>query len=73
HAVYELPATALYSDASGLRVAVVDAQNKLHFKSIVLERDAGPTIEIASGLEGNERVVKLANAALDEGETVRVR
>jgi membrane fusion protein, multidrug efflux system len=73
HVVYELPATALYSDASGLRVAVVDAQNKLHFKAIVLERDAGPTIEIASGLDGDERVVKLANAALDEGETVRVR
>lgn len=73
HAVYELPATTLYSDAKGLRVAVVDAQNKLHFRSIVLERDAGPTIEIASGLDGNERVVKLANAALDEGETVRVR
>jgi hypothetical protein len=38
-----------------------------------LERDAGPTIEIASGLDGSERVVKLANAALDDGETVRVR
>jgi membrane fusion protein, multidrug efflux system len=73
HAVYELPATALYADANGLRVAVVDAQNKLQFKTIVLERDAGPTIEIASGLDGTERVVKLANAALDDGESVRVR
>lgn len=73
HAVYELPATTLYNDANGLRVAVIDAQNKLHFKQIVLERDAGPTIEIASGLDGSERVVKLANAALDEGETVRIR
>ena len=71
--MYELPATTLYNDANGLRVAVIDAQNKLHFKQIVLERDAGPTIEIASGLDGSERVVKLANAALNEGETVRVR
>lgn len=73
HAVYELPSTTLYNDANGLRVAVIDAQNKLRFRPIVLERDAGPTIEIASGLDGSERVVKLANAALDEGETVRVR
>ena len=73
HAVHELPATTLYSDANGLRVAVVDAQNRLHFQAVVLQRDAGPTIEIASGLEGNERVVKLANAALDEGDTVQVR
>jgi RND family efflux transporter MFP subunit len=73
HVVYELPATTLYNDANGLRVAVIDAQNKLQFRRIVLERDAGPTIEIASGLDGSERVVKLANAALDEGESVRVR
>jgi membrane fusion protein (multidrug efflux system) len=73
HTVYELPATTLYADARGLRVAVVDAENKVHFKMIVLERDAGPTIEIASGLDGSERVLKLANASLEEGSTVRVR
>lgn len=73
HVIYELPATTLYADARGLRVAVIDAQNRVHFKPIVLERDAGPTIEIASGLDGSERVLKLANASLEEDSTVRVR
>src|SRR5207253_1443763 len=29
HRLYEIPATALYTDGQGVRVAVVDAQNKL--------------------------------------------
>ena len=73
HVIYELPSTALYSDAKGLRVAIVDAQQHVHFQPIVLERDAGATIQIASGLSGDERVLKLANAGLSEGSEVRVR
>ena len=73
HKVFELPATVLWNDAQGLRVAIVDAQDKLHFRSIVLERDAGSTLQIASGLRGDERVIKLASAALREGDQVRVR
>jgi membrane fusion protein, multidrug efflux system len=72
HVVYELPATTLFNDAQGLRVAVVDANSEIHFRSIVLERDAGATLQIASGLRGDERVVKLASAALNEGSRVRV-
>jgi RND family efflux transporter MFP subunit len=72
HTVYELPATALMSDAKGQRVAVVDAESKLHLVPVVLERDTGPTVEIASGLSGNERVVKLASADFVEGMHVEV-
>jgi RND family efflux transporter MFP subunit len=70
--VLEVPSTALFNDAKGLRVAVVDAQNKIHFAAITIERDTGPTIQIATGLDGSERVVKLANAELAEGVTVEV-
>jgi RND family efflux transporter MFP subunit len=73
HVVYELPATALYSDSKGLRVATIDARSTVHFKPIVIERDAGATIQIASGLVGDERVLKLANANLEEGSSVQVR
>jgi membrane fusion protein, multidrug efflux system len=71
--LFELPATALWNDGQGLRVAVVDAQDSVHFRTITIDRDAGSTILIASGLVGNERVVKLANAGLIEGSKVRVR
>lgn len=72
HRTVEIPATALFNDSRGMRVAVVDAANKLHFVPITVERDTGATLQIATGLEGTERVVKLANAGLIEGITVEV-
>jgi membrane fusion protein (multidrug efflux system) len=72
HHVLELPATALMNDARGQRVAVVDSQRKLHLVAVVIERDNGATIEISSGLQGNEAVAKIASAAFVEGMTVEV-
>lgn len=72
HRVVAIPATALYSDADGLRVAVVAAGNKIHFAPITIERDTGPTIQVASGLDGSERIVKIALASLTEGAEVIV-
>ncbi|WP_437837354.1 efflux RND transporter periplasmic adaptor subunit [Sorangium sp. So ce1153] len=72
HRVLEVPATALYNDAKGLRVAVVDPGNKIRFVPIVVERDTGATIQIATGLDGSERIVKLASAELGDGMTVEV-
>ena len=72
HQVFEVPASALINDADGLRVAVVDAQEQIHQVKVVIERDTGATLEIAIGLTGTERVVKLANPALLEGRKVSV-
>jgi RND family efflux transporter MFP subunit len=72
HRVLELPATALMSDARGQHVAVVDAQHKVHLMPVVIERDKGATIEISSGLQGNESVAKLGSAAFVEGMPVEV-
>ena len=72
HRVFELPATALMSDASGLRVATVDDDSKVHLVPVVIERDTGTNIEVSSGLTGAERVVKLASAEFVEGKPVQV-
>lgn len=72
HRVVEIPATALYSDAQGLRVAVVDAQQKLHFVPITIERDTGATLHVATGLTGDERLVTIAVAGLVEGDPLEV-
>jgi membrane fusion protein (multidrug efflux system) len=71
HRVLEIPATALYNDAHGLRVATVE-DGKVHFVPIVIERDTGATIQVASGLTGNESIVKVAVASLAEGDLVDV-
>jgi len=72
HQIYEIPATALLNDAAGLRVATVSPENRVHLIPVVIERDNGPTIEIASGLGGHERIVPVASAELTEGRIVAV-
>lgn len=66
----EIPATALMNDAGGLRVAIVDSDNVVRFRPITIERDAGATIVVASGIDGSERVVRVASAALSDGQKV---
>jgi hypothetical protein len=68
-----VPATALVNDAEGLRVDIVDGENKIHLVPIKLERDAGGTVQIASGVDATSRVVKSATADLVEGRAVQVR
>jgi membrane fusion protein, multidrug efflux system len=72
HHVVEIPATALFSDAQGLRVAIVGPQRKAHFVPITIERDTGATLHVATGLTGDEQVVKIAVPGLTEGEPVDV-
>jgi membrane fusion protein (multidrug efflux system) len=72
HRVIEIPATALYSDAEGLRVAVVDAHQKVHYVPITIERDTGATVQVATGLTGDERVIKIAVPWLVEGDPIEI-
>jgi membrane fusion protein, multidrug efflux system len=73
HQVFEIPATALLNDARGLRVAVVDADNKLRLVPIALERDTGATVQVSSGLTAADRVVKLASADMTDGRLVQLK
>ncbi len=71
HQILEVPATAVMNDAKGLRVATVK-DGKVHLVPIVVERDTGTTMELASGLEEGAEVVKLASAELVEGREVEI-
>jgi len=68
----EIPATALVNDAAGLRVAIVDQDQRIRYRPITIERDTGATLVVASGLHGNERLVRVASASLKEGQKVTV-
>lgn len=72
HRVLEVPSTALLSDAQGTRVAVVGPDKRIHLTPIVIERDTGPTIQIATGITEQDRIVKIASAELVEGREVEV-
>ncbi|MFZ5896671.1 MAG: efflux RND transporter periplasmic adaptor subunit [Myxococcota bacterium] len=73
HRVFELPATALMSDAQGLRIATVSADDRIHFQPVTIERDLGPTVQIASGVQVDQRVVQIGSVDLVEGARVQVR
>ncbi len=72
HRLYEIPATALYNDSNGTRVAVVGAGELVTLRKVTIERDTGTSLQISSGLNGDERVVRIANAALSDGSKVEL-
>lgn len=72
HQILEVPSTALFSDADGLRLAVVEAGNRIKLVKITIERDTGATLQIATGLTGKERIVKIAVPTLRDGDVVEV-
>jgi RND family efflux transporter MFP subunit len=67
---WRIPATALVFNAQGTRVVLVGAGNKLHFQPVVVGRDLGTAIDVQSGLEGNETIVKQPTVSLQEGQIV---
>lgn len=53
-------------------VDAVDAMSKIRFVPITVERDTGATIQVSTGLDGSERIVKLASAELTDGMKAEV-
>lgn len=73
HQVFELPATALINDSKGLRVAIVDGDNKLKLVPVTVERDTGATVQLSAGVAPTDRVVKLTSADMADGKAVQIR
>ena len=71
--VLSVPASALMFDKSGLRVAVVDHDGRVSLKTITIARDAGKTVEVASGLTREDNVIESPPDGIVEGEKVNVK
>ncbi|MFJ1268865.1 efflux RND transporter periplasmic adaptor subunit [Legionella lytica] len=67
-----LPVNTLIFQAAGLQVAAVDKNNKIHLKSVTINRDFGAEVEIATGVTPGERIVLNPPDAISNDETVRV-
>jgi RND family efflux transporter MFP subunit len=67
-----VPEQALLFRAQGEQVAVVDARNKVHLRSVKLGLNFGRTVQVLSGITMTERIVSSPSAGLLDGETVRV-
>jgi hypothetical protein len=56
-----------------VRVQVVSADGVVHLVPVTIERDLGATMHVSTGLNGGERIIKLANAGLSDGSRVEVK
>ncbi len=67
-----LPRTAVFSDDNGSYVFVVDAQGHVTRHAVRVADMSGAGVVIASGLTGNEQVVRTAGGFLRDGESVKI-
>jgi RND family efflux transporter MFP subunit len=67
-----VPQTALLIDAKGVRVALVDADGTLHYRSIQIGRDFGNDVEVLSGLDPTDVLATGLAANITEGSRVEV-
>ena len=65
-----VPTSALIFGSDGMKVATVEAGDKVKFKKVVVGRDFGSEAEVASGLDGTERVVSNPGDRLADGVEV---
>jgi membrane fusion protein (multidrug efflux system) len=72
HHTYELPSTAILTGAKGVAVQVVLADDTVRLTPVVIEQDQGATVRIASGLRGDERILKLSSPGMADGTRVEI-
>ena len=70
--VVTMPASALVFRRSGVQVATVGADSRIVMKPVDIARDLGVSVEIASGIAPQDRVVNNPPDSLANGELVRV-
>src|ERR1700749_226446 len=67
-----IPASALIFNKDGLSIAIVGPDDKIRFKKVAIARDLGRTIELASGLSPDDRVVVTPPDGIADGDAVRI-
>ena len=65
-----IPAAALTTRSEGPRLAVLDARNRVHYRTVELGRDFGMESEVLAGLDPGETVVVNPSDDLSDGTVV---
>jgi RND family efflux transporter MFP subunit len=68
----EVPAAALIFRASGTQVAQIDASGKIQFDDVVIARDNGSLVELASGVQPGDKLVLNISSQIASGQKVAV-
>lgn len=67
-----IPVNTVLFRTDGLKVAVLDAQHRVHLRSITQGRDFGTEIEVLTGLAANDVLVANPPDSISDGAQVRV-
>jgi RND family efflux transporter MFP subunit len=67
-----IPSSALVFQEASTEVAVLDAEDKVHFKKIKVGKLMDGFTEVVSGVSTTDRIIQTPSAALLEGDKVRV-
>lgn len=67
-----VPASALIFDQGGLRVATIGPESRVHLKAVTIARDLGKVVEIATGLDAQDRVIESPPDGISQGDLVRI-
>ena len=67
-----VPSSALIFNAQGLSVATVNADSRVVVKPVSIARDLGPVVQLASGLEPDDRVIENPPDGVSTGDAVRI-
>lgn len=70
--VFSLPRTAVLTQGKQAYCFVVNGDEKIEKRELVLGLQAGPEIEIRSGVTGDDRVISVNAASFREGQAVEI-
>lgn len=73
HAIIIVPGNTVLANSAGTRVAVVTADERVHYIPVQLGRDLGSEVEILTGLSGEERLITNPADTLTEGQQVQLQ
>lgn len=69
----QVPASALLFRKEGLQVATIGNDNRVVLKRIVIARDLGRVVEVASGIDATDRVIDSPADSIAQGDIVRIK
>jgi hypothetical protein len=67
-----VPPGALMMGKDGVRVATLDAANKVRIKKVSIGRDLGTAVQLAGGVGRADRIIESPPDGIAEGDVVRV-
>ena len=70
--ILTVPTTSLVFQEHGAQIALVSEDDRVHFKSIAVNRVLDNAMEITEGISASDRIINNPSAALLEGDKVRI-